>query len=126
MSVERDRTSEPSQYPNGEGCQEPSAKQPEVVQRIGGVSVDGMSGSDAGVSQEISCGVRATGQLTAQAGLTGKAARAAGEVGVSHSSVEARDSTTRASQGEALVPKRTKVTKDKEMAGKTCSTSGPG
>lgn len=94
MSVERSSTSEPSPCSVGEGCQEPSAKQSEMVYRTGGVSVDGMSGSDAGVNQEIFTGVCESKQPPAQAGQTGKAERAGGEVGVSRSSEEPAESTT--------------------------------
>jgi RNA-directed DNA polymerase len=94
MSVESGSTNEPSHYRNGEGCQEPSEQQSEAVQRVGGVSVGGMSGSDAGVSQEISAGVCESRQPSAQAGLASKAGRAGREVGVSRSSEEPAESTT--------------------------------
>jgi group II intron reverse transcriptase/maturase len=94
MSVERGSTSKPSHYPNGEGSKEASGQQPWTAQPIGGVSVDGMSGSDAGLSQEISTGARESGQPFAQAGETGEAKRAGREVGVSRSSDEPADSTT--------------------------------
>lgn len=94
MSVERGSTSKPSHYPDGEGSQETSGQQPGTAQRIGGVSVDGMSGSDAVVSQEISSSVGERGQPFAQAGRAGEAKRAGREVGVSRSSEEPADSTT--------------------------------
>lgn len=56
-----------------------------------------MLGSDDRISQEICSGDPSNReQPTAQAGLAGEAVGAGAEVGVSHSSVEARDSTTRA------------------------------
>jgi RNA-directed DNA polymerase len=96
MSVERGSTRKPNPYPECEGCKESSGQQPAVTQRSGGVSVDGMSGSDGKVSQEICSGAGAGQQPRIQAGLTGEVPRAGAEVGVSHSSAEARDSTTRA------------------------------
>ena len=77
----------------GEGCQGSSVNSEKAIHRGGGVSVDGMSGSDTEVSQEISTGARATGQPTVQA-VKGKTGRAAGEVGVSHSSEDGTDSIT--------------------------------
>ena len=97
MSVERDSTRKPNLYPVDKGCKESSRKQSETAHRSGGVSADGMSGSDDRVNQEICLGARSKEeQPEAQAGLTGEAHGAGTEVGVSHSSVEARDSTTRA------------------------------
>ena len=59
--------------------------------------MDGMSGSDERVSQEISGRSDPQGRkLPVQAPVRGKAGQVAGEVGVSRSSVEARESTTRA------------------------------
>ena len=99
MSVERDRTINPSPYPKGEGCQEPPGNNGEkAVQRGSGVSVDGMSGSDAEKSQEISSGARATGKRTEQVTSakveTDKTGRAGGEVGVFHSSDDGTESRT--------------------------------
>lgn len=75
-----------------------SVNSDEAAHRGGGVSVDGMSGSDTEVSQEISSGARATAQPTVQAATaptgSGKAVRARGEVGVSRSSVDGTDSIT--------------------------------
>jgi RNA-directed DNA polymerase len=96
MSVERGSTRKPSQYPNDEGCKESSRQQSAAAHRSGGVSVDGMSGSDDRVSQEICPGAASNRrQPEVQAGKTGKAPRSGTEVGVSRSSVETRDSTTR-------------------------------
>jgi RNA-directed DNA polymerase len=82
----------------GEGCQGTSANSGKAAHRSGGVSVDGMSGSDTEISQEISCGARATEQPTVQVATaqtgSGKAGRAKGEVGVSRSSVDGTESIT--------------------------------
>ena len=51
MSVERGKPTNPSPYPEDEGCQPPLSNSRKAVER-GGVSVDGMSGKDAGVNQE--------------------------------------------------------------------------
>jgi len=97
MSVESGSTRKPSPYREDEGCKESPGKQSGAAHRSGGVCVDGMSGNDGRVSQEICSGAPSNGeQPGVQAGLTGKAPVAGVEVGVSHSSVEARDSTTRA------------------------------
>jgi RNA-directed DNA polymerase len=72
----------------------------------GGVSVDGMSGKDAGLSQESSH--RAEQRQPAAQALS-EAERAEGAVGVSHSSVEPRDSITRG-----------------EPRGGTCANARPG
>jgi RNA-directed DNA polymerase len=99
MSVERDRTINPSPYPKGEGCQEPSKDNGvKAAQRGSGVSVDGMSGSDAEISQEISFGARETEkrteQVTSAKAETDKASRAGGEVGVFRSSEDGTESRT--------------------------------
>jgi len=95
MSVERSSTRKPNPCSVDEGCKESSDQQSEAVHRSGGVSVDGMSGSDGRVSQEICTGAASERrQPGVQASQTGEASRAGAEVGVSHSSVEARDSTT--------------------------------
>lgn len=82
----------------GEGCQGSSVNSEQAAYRGGGVSVDGMSGSDTEVSQEISSGARETEQPTVQAATaqtgSGKAVWARGEVGVSRSSVDGTDSIT--------------------------------
>ena len=97
MSVERSSTRKPSPYSKDEGCKETSGQQSRGAQHSGGVSADGMLGSDDRVSQEICCGApRDREQPRVQAGLTGEAPGAGAEVGVSHSSAEAWDSTTRA------------------------------
>jgi len=97
MSVERSSTRKPNPCSVDEGCKESPGKQSWAAHRSGGVSADGMLGSDDRVSQEICSGAPSDReQPKAQAGLTGEAPRAGAEVGVSHSSVEARDSTTRA------------------------------
>jgi RNA-directed DNA polymerase len=96
MSVERIRTRKPSQWSVDEGCKELSRQQSEAAHRSGGVSVDGMSGSDDRVNQEICPGAASNRrQPEVQAGQTSKASRSEAEVGVSRSSVEARDNTTR-------------------------------
>lgn len=96
MSVEKGSTREPSPCPEGEGCKGSSGQQSEAIHRSGGVSVDGMSGKGVEVSQEISGrgGPQGT-RPTVQAGMTGEAGGASGEVGVLRSSVDARDITTR-------------------------------
>ena len=97
MSVERGSTRKPSLCPEDEGSKESSGQQSWAAHRSGGVSVDGMSGSDDRVSQEICPGAaKHRAQPGVQAGQTGEASRAGTEVGVSRSSVEAWDSTTRA------------------------------
>lgn len=82
----------------GEGCQGTSENSEQAAHRGGGVSVDGMFGSDTEISQEISCGARETKQPTVQAATvqtgSGKAVRARGEVGVSRSSVNGTESIT--------------------------------
>jgi RNA-directed DNA polymerase len=95
MSVENGSTRKPSPYRLDEGCKESPGKQSGVAHHSGGVSVDGMSGNDGRVSQEICFGAPSNGgQPGAQAGLTGEALVAGAEVGVSRSSAEARDSIT--------------------------------
>lgn len=95
MSLERDSTREPSPYPLGKGCKESPGKQSGAAHRSGGVSVEGMTGSDGRVSQEICSGVPSKReQPGVQAGRTGEALRAGAEVGVSRSSDEVRDSIT--------------------------------
>jgi len=94
MSVEKCSTGEPSPCVWGEGCQGPSKNRGKAVHRSGGVSAAGMSGSVAGVNQEISSGAGPQGRATAGASPQGEAERAGGEVGGSRSSVEAQDSTT--------------------------------
>lgn len=91
MSVERPRTTNPSPWAEDEGCQPPLSNSHAAVDR-GGVSVDGMSGKDAGINQESSLRAGAR-QPAAQA--SGEAVRAEGAVGVSRSSVELRASKTR-------------------------------
>ena len=98
MSVERGQTTNPSPCPEGEGCQGSPSNSDQAIQRRGGVSVDGMSGSDTELSQEISSGARATEQptgqaATAQAGSC-KTERAGGEVGVSRRSEDGAESIT--------------------------------
>lgn len=88
MSVERDSTTNPNLYPEDEGCQLSLSNSCSAVER-GGVSVDGMSGKDAGINQEISvCDSKE--QPRAQA--LSEADRAHGEVGVFHSSVDPQQS----------------------------------
>src|SRR3954466_12240219 len=97
MSVERGSTRKPSPYLKDKGCKESSGQQSGAAHRSGGVSADGLSGSGDRGSQGICSGApNPREQPKAQAGLTGKVSRAGTEVGVSHSSVEVRDSTTRA------------------------------
>ena len=97
MSVERDSTRKPNPYPKDEGCKGTSVAQSWTDQHSGGVSVDGMSGSDDRVSQEICCGAASDRpQPGVQTGRTGEACRAGAEVGVSRSSDDVRDITTRA------------------------------
>jgi len=97
MSVERSSTRKPNLCSVDEGSMESPRQQSGAAQHSGGVSVDGMSGNDDRVSQEICPSVRRqSGQPGAQAGLTGEAQRAGTEVGVSRSSDDARDNTTRA------------------------------
>jgi hypothetical protein len=97
MSVESGSTRKPSPYREDEGGKESSRQQSRAAHRSGGVSADGMLGSDGRVNQEVCTGAaRDREQPKAQAGQTGEAPGAGAEVGVSHSSVEARDSTTRA------------------------------
>ncbi len=88
MSLEKATTGDkPSRYLNGEGRREESGKQPETLQRSGGVSVDGMSGSEAGVNWETSR--RASREATARASRSaGKTEQALAGVGVLHSSVD--------------------------------------
>jgi hypothetical protein len=118
MSIERDGTRKPSPCPEDEGCKELPRQQSGAAQRSGGVSVDGMSGNDDRVNQEIcSSACCPSEQPGVQAGLTGEALEAGAEVGVSRSSVEARKSTPRASQGEALVFKRAKRATDRGWLG---------
>jgi RNA-directed DNA polymerase len=101
MSVERDSTREPNPCPVGEGRRESSGQQSEAAHRSGGVSVVGMSGMGTGVSQEVSGHREPQGtQPAEQAAINRKAAGEAGEVGVLRSSVEARESTTRAEPRE--------------------------
>ena len=90
MSVERPKSTNPSPWAEDEGCQSPLSNSRVAVER-GGVSVDGMSGKGAGVSQESS--LRAGPRRPAAQAL-GEAARAEGAVGVSHTSNEPRDSIT--------------------------------
>lgn len=90
MSVERGKPTNPSPYPEDEGCQPPLSNSRKAVER-GGVSVDGMSGKDAGVNQESS---HRAGERQPAAQALSEAARAGGAVGVSRSSVEPQDSTT--------------------------------
>jgi RNA-directed DNA polymerase len=90
MSVERARPTNPSPWPKDEGCQPPLSNSHQAVER-GGVSVDGMSGKDAGVNQESSHRV-AERQPAAQA--LGEAERSVGAVGVSRSSVEPQEKRT--------------------------------
>lgn len=78
----------------GEGCQEPPANSQKAVHRSGGVSAGNRSGSEVRVSREISRREAATPEPTAQAGSPGEAARAAGEVGVLHSSVNPGETKT--------------------------------
>src|ERR1044071_1214627 len=97
MSTERGSTRKPTLYSVEEGSKESSGQQSGAAHRSGGVSADGMPGSDGRVNQEICSGAPSNReQPRVQTGLTGEAPRAGAEVGVSHSSVEARDSTTRA------------------------------
>ena len=90
MSVERGKPTNPSPYPVDEGCQPPLSNSRKAVER-GGVSVDGMSGKGAGVSQESSS---RAGQRRPAAQALSEAAWAGGAVGVSRSSVEPQDSIT--------------------------------
>ena len=90
MSVERPRTTNPSPWAEDEGCQPPLSNSQKAVER-GGVSVDGMSGKDAGLSQESS---HRAGQRQPAAQASRKADRTVGAVGVSRSSVEPQESKT--------------------------------
>lgn len=90
MSVERARTTNPSPWPEDEGCQPPLSNSQEAVERGGG-SVDGMSGKDAGLSQESS---HRAGQRQPAAQASRKADGTVGAVGVSRSSVEPQESKT--------------------------------
>jgi len=72
MSVERDSTRKPSPCPVDEGCKESPRQQSGAAHRSGGVSADGMLGSDDRVSQEICFSAPShREQPEAQAGLTG-------------------------------------------------------
>jgi RNA-directed DNA polymerase len=82
--------------------------------RSGGVGAGGGVGKEAGLSREISGSEAAKPQPTAQAGQTGKAAGAAGEVGVARSSVEPEKSE---SFGEPRGGAWTHATKSSEGQG---------
>ena len=94
MSPEISSPGKPSPCRMGEGCQEPPANSQKAVHRSGGVSAGNRSGSEVRVSREISRREATTPQPTAQAGSPGEAARAAGEVGVLHSSVNPGETKT--------------------------------
>ncbi len=98
MSVERGSTRKPNPYPVDEGCKGTSVAQSWTDQHSGGVNVDGMSGSDERVSQEICCCGAASDrrQPRVQAGPTGETCRAGAEVGVSRSRDDGLDITKRA------------------------------
>ena len=100
MSLEKARTGDkPSRYLNGEGRGEESGQQPGTSQRSSGVSVDGMSGSDARVNWETS--PRATKGATARTSRpAGEMGQALGGVGVLHSSVDLWESITHRKQRE--------------------------
>jgi hypothetical protein len=89
MSPEMAKSGKPSRCLNGEGCHAASSnRQPGAVDS-GGVSEGDTTGRETKVSQEISsCGAAAP-QPPVQGGEPSKAGRAAGEVGVLHSSNEA-------------------------------------
>jgi hypothetical protein len=90
MSVERSKPTNPSPCSVDEGCQPPLSNRQLAGER-GGVSVDGMSGKDAGINQESA---PRAGERQPAAQALSEAARAGGAVGVSRSSVEPQDSTT--------------------------------
>lgn len=90
MSVERPRTTNPSPWAEDEGCQLPLSNSQKAVER-GGVSVDGMSGKDAGINQESS---PRAGQRQPAAQASRKAERTERAVGVSRSSGEPQESKT--------------------------------
>ena len=90
MSIERRKPTNPSPCAKDEGCQPSLSNSREAMDR-GGVSVDGMSGKDAGISQENS--PRAEQRQPAAQALS-EAVRAGGVVGVSRSSVEPQASIT--------------------------------
>ena len=89
MSLETSKTGDqPSPYPWGEGRREQGAKQSKPVQPSGGVSVDSTSGSQVKVNWESSGDGNTPFQESAQADNVSEAESVAGEVGVTHSSVD--------------------------------------
>src|ERR1041384_1645119 len=90
MSIERSKSTNPSLCSVDEGCQPSLSNSQEAMDR-GGVSVDGMSGKDAGLSQESSH--RAERRQPAAQALS-EAVRTGGAVGVSRSSDEPQESIT--------------------------------
>ena len=122
MSSEKASTDEPSRCLNGEGCQGRAGQSRKGVgpkssvsgQRVGGVSGGGGLGREDGLSWET-CRRAALPEGAATAGasstLSDEAARAAAGVGDLRSSVEVRDSITRAERREgacANAPQRSK------------------
>lgn len=111
MSSENSGTDEPSPCRMGEGCQDRAGQSRKDVgpkpsvsdQRVGGVSGGGGLGRAVGLSWET-CARAAPPEGTATGGTSAagphEAARAGAGVGDLHSSVEARDSTTRAERRE--------------------------
>ena len=89
MSPEMAKSGKPSRYLNGEGCHAASSNRQLGAVDSGGVSEDDTIGREAKVSWEISGREAATSQPPMQGGVPSKVGRAAREVGVLRSSVEA-------------------------------------
>lgn len=111
MSFENGTTDEPSRYLNGEGCQgrartKGGTGSPQSLapgQRVGGVSGGGGLGRGDGISWETCPRAAALGAAATTGSSptsSDKAGRAGAGVGDLHSSVEVRDSITRAERRE--------------------------
>ena len=92
MSLETE-SREPSRYPNGEGCQAPLSNSQAAAPDLGGVSEGDRTGRADRLSREHSRRASAT-QPAGQGGTPTEPVRAAGVVGVPHSSVDPPESTT--------------------------------
>jgi hypothetical protein len=92
MSLETE-SREPSRYPNGEGCHAPLSNSHAAAQNLGGVSEGDRTGRADRLSREHSRRASAT-QPAGQGGTPTEPVRAAGVVGVPHSSADPSESKT--------------------------------
>ena len=96
MSLENSTSGKPSRCRNGEGCHATPHNRHMGVVDSGGVSEGDTTGRETKVSWEVSGRGAATSQPPVQGGDPPKAGRAAREVGVPRSSVDAAETTTAA------------------------------